>query len=110
MWRRKIFLENIYMPYFFDAYIFYKRVTVRKNKDLLSYDDSITKVDILKAYWVKILNCPMKKEELFDSMANESSLNKETYEECYNKKYSLEKYKYIELIKKEFKKNSIIAK
>lgn len=105
--RRKIFVENIYMPYFFDTYIFFKKITVGKNNNLSNYNKSITKIDILKAYWVEVLNCPEDEDSLFKSMATQSALKYETYHEYYYKKFLPKKSKYSKIIKKDIYKKSI---
>lgn len=77
--RRKIFVEFIYTKYYFLALVKQKRRYDRKNeKNQILID---IKSDLLKYYWLKILNNPSSEEELFQAMRAESGVSIETYRE-----------------------------
>lgn len=102
--RRKLFVEKIYMNYFFEAYISSKEKIAKSSQNyssFINYNKEIAKVDILKAYYHHILNCPDTKEALFKAMAKQSKyIDSASYDIYYNKYFmqSDSKIKYIEFI------------
>lgn len=103
--RRKIFIENIYMPYFFKYYKENKNLYIHSiNGNKKTYSDNMLKVDILKMYVQEVMKYPSTKKELLDSLStNSKKPTREQYEYYYKEfKKSTERKTYIDEIRGSF--------